>query len=582
MKRVVCLLLCLLMACSLLACGKTDRPEEPATTEPPSTEPVTEPTAAPVSAAPAEPAVFSLKTLPEIGAFVSDEKKAYFFDDGPHKTFEARDDYGEIVPYYAEAEKYYPTDWSYEDPDTGEVYSGSTPEDEAGYFERFGFCTADGRIITTGLFENMFRYESASGEVLYVAYPERVYEMCGEVYLIAGDGSVVLHLTEDDAELHALDKTENGSGKGLLTVRYFKSERLQLMDFSGKVLYEYLPSRSGKENAPYIEYADEAGMLLRCFSKDGEYYVRQNYDGKQTAAFPEEYGVLRGVYGNQVLLMGSWGDWSRLVSMDGKALTDGYAELQWSDHFNCFFAETDGEMQRYDADGKKTGALVEDFSMLEQGYGLNYLYDPETQSLMDASFRPVPLAIDSGSVVLVEELYGGWDRSGYSTLLVRTDTDDLYVFSNSGERLAKLQNVLYETWDTDEDGVNDEVREGVEERSYEISERDGLICAQTKTGIELLDTRSGLATTLPKHAAAYFSETDPLNSRVFSLQYTKDDGTYQWYHDLFRRDSGECFLSGAVCAQSFGDRIAAATPTHSYLLDETGKVLLCLKNDKLV
>lgn len=581
MKRLFCVLLCLLLAFSLFACGKTDRPEEPATTEPPSTEPVTEPTAAPVSAPPGEPAVFSLKTLPEIGAFVSDEKKAYFFDDGPHKTFEARDDYGEIVPYCV-SEKYFATDWSYTDEETGEVHTGHTMEDEAGYHEQYGFATADGRIITSDIYYYVFRYEAASGEVLYAAYTAQVFEMTGAVYLIAGDGSVVLHLTEDDAELHVLDKTENGSGKGLLTVRYFKSERLQLMDFSGKVLYEYLPSRSGKENAPYIEYADEAGMLLRCFSKDGEYYVRQNYDGKQTAAFPEEYGVLRGVYGNQVLLMGSWGDWSRLVSMDGKALTDGCLELHWSDYFGCFLGETDGEMQRYDADGKKIGELVEDFSALETDSEYRYLYDPEDQTLLDASFQKVPLSVDSGEIVLVEPLYGDWSRPGYCPLLVRTDTDDLYVFGNSGKRLAKLQDVLYETWDSDEDGVNDEVRPGVEERAYNLSEHGGVIFARKKTGIEIVDTKTGMTTaaTVPHWEERGWDST--LSDSVFFLSYRKDEDSYQWYYDLYRRKNGERLLAGAVIAQSFGDRIVAATPTHSYLMDETGKVLLCLKNDKLV
>ena len=128
MKRLFCVLLCLLLAFSLFACGKTAQPETPATTDP-AAEPTTEPSTAPVSAAPtAEAAVFSLKTLPEIGAFVSDEKKAYFFDDGPHDSFEARDDYGEIVPYCV-SEKYFATDWSYTDEETGEVHTAHTMED---------------------------------------------------------------------------------------------------------------------------------------------------------------------------------------------------------------------------------------------------------------------------------------------------------------------------------------------------------------------------------------------------------------------------------------------------------------------
>ena len=582
MKRLFCVLLCLLLAFSLFACGKTAQPETPATTDP-AAEPTTEPSTAPVSAAPtAEAAVFSLKTLPEIGAFVSDEKKAYFFDDGPHDSFEARDDYGEIVPYCV-SEKYFATDWSYTDEETGEVHTAHTMEDEAGYHERYGFATADGRIITSDIYYYVSRYEAASGEVLYAAYTAQVFEMIGAVYLIAGDGSTVLHLPEDDTDLHVLEKTENGSGKGLLTVRNYNSGRLRLMDFAGRVLYEYVPPASGEDEMPYIEYADSDGLIVRRDDDAGvSQYVRQTYDGRQIVAFSKQYGALGGVYGNGVLLMGDWSDWKRLVSMDGKALTDGCLELHWSDYFGCFLGETDGEMQRYDADGKKIGELVEDFGALEKDSDYCYLYDPEDQTLLDASFQKVPLSVDSGEIVLVEPLYGDWSRPGYCPLLVRTDTDDLYVFGNSGKRLAKLQDVLYETWDSDEDGVNDEVRPGVEERAYNLSEHGGVIFARKKTGIEIVDTQTGVTTTVMVPHVEESGWDSTLSDSVFFLSYRKDEDSYQWYYDLYRRKNGERLLAGAVIAQSFGDRIVAATPTHSYLMDETGKVLLCLRNDKLV
>ena len=73
-----------------------------------------------------------------------------------------------------------------------------------------------------------------------------------------------------------------------------------------------------------------------------------------------------------------------------------------------------------------------------------------------------------------------------------------------------------------------------------------------------------------------------LNDHVFSLSYEKDEDTYQMYYDLYRRSDGKQLLTGAVFAESYGDVIAAATATHSYLMDKTGKILLCLKNDKLV
>ena len=148
MKRLFCVLLCLLLAFSLFACGKTAQPETPATTDP-AAEPTAEPSTAPVSAAPtAEAAVFSLKTLPEIGAFVSDEKKAYFFDDGPHDNFEARDDYGEIVPYCV-SEKYFAADWSYTDEETGAAFAKRFDLDPERYPDSITIIFPDGRCQTS-------------------------------------------------------------------------------------------------------------------------------------------------------------------------------------------------------------------------------------------------------------------------------------------------------------------------------------------------------------------------------------------------------------------------------------------------
>lgn len=581
MKRVLGILLSITLLLTLFGCGKTPFAESDTTTSsaPTETVPTTETTTVPD----AEKAVFSLRTLPDIGAFVSDEKKAYFFDDGAHDTFEPRKDYGKIVPYCT-TEKYFATDWSYTDEETGEVYQGSTPEDESGYYERFGFATADGKIITNGLYDDLFCYEDETGAVLYVAFPEQAYEMCGEMYLIAGDGSSCVHLTENDSELRVFDESENGSGKGLLLIRNYESERLRLMDFSGKVLYEYNPS-SPEDNdyMVYIEYADQNSVLIRQDDNEGvSRYFRQTYDGKEIAAFPEDLGMMRGVHGNEVVIMGSWNDWYRLVSMDGKVLSDDYLELEWSDYYNCFFGVNDGEMECYDADGKKLKDRSNDsFGALDSDYNYNYLYDPETCSLLDTSFQPVPLTVDNGQIVLVESMYN-WEEPGDCKLLVRTDTDDLYVFSNSGERLAKFRDVLYDAWDSDEDGVNDEVKSGVEERNYDINEEGDMIFAKKEKEIEIVDLKTGLATSVPYASAETRHWGNALNDHVFSLSYEKDDGSYQMFYDLYRRSDGACFLSDAVFVEHYGDRIAAATSTHSYLLDETGNVLICLKNNKLV
>ena len=576
MKRIPALLLGVCLLLGLCACGKSDLPPEPATTEP-TTTPTT--TAPPTTAPAAEPAVFSLKKLPDIGAFVSDEKKAYFFPDGPHDSFEARKDYGEIVPYCAVTEKYFGGDWDYEDEGLNyeELGTDLAARSESDYFTRFGFTTADGKIITSGLFYDVFRYEDKTGAVIYAAYPEQAFEMGGEVYLITGDGSRVLHIEEDEVYLETL--YNNGSGTGLLVFSDYNTGRVRLVNYSGEVVFDYSPA-SAEASMPYIEYADRNGLLVRMDESDSTRYYCWTYDGKQTVAFPEKYEYLYDVGGNSVLIMEENEGWYRLVSMDGRELSEPDMNLHWSDRYNCFFAETDGEMQRYDADGNKIGDLVEDFGALEMEYDCDYLYDPQTRSLLDRSFNRVPLKLDSGRILQLDRLYDEYDDSGSCLLCVRSSKEDLYVFDSDGNRLAKFQDVTYRE---DEDEVlYDDVEPVILRRYYDLSTDRGMLYAEKKNGVEIRDSQTGCMTTVSFLHGDSYRYAQTLSSHVFALEYDKDDGIYLYYHDLYRRDDGKRFLTGAVYAESFGNRIVAATPTHSYLMDETGKVLLCLKNDKLV
>jgi len=579
MKRALALLFGVCLLLSLCACGKPASPEEPASE--PTTEPTTESTTVPVSAAPGEPAVFSLKTLPEIGKYVSDEKKAYFFDDGPHNSFVPRDDYGEIVPYCAGVEKYFATDWTYEDPDTGELQTVQTPEEEEGLFPSYGFATVDGRIITADLFENVFRYEDETGAVLYAAYPGQAFEMSGEVYLISGDGSACLHPEESSMELYVLQPGESGYGKGLVRLTNYDTRRVQLLDFSCKPVFDYNPG-SDDATMMYLEYAGRDSAVVRLERGDDTRYACWSYDGKQKTAYPASFNYLRDYGGNDVLVMENTDGDYQLVSMDGTVLSQAYASLRWSSYFNCFIAEVDGESltgQCFDADGRlMEDRVIENYDSLDSGYSLEYLYDPDEQVLLNAELQKVPLAVDNGNIVLVEELFGYWPQPGACLLHVCTDTEDQYVFSNSGERLAKFQDVEY----TVREDLEEEETADYSERTYSLSANDGLILAKTRRGFEIVDIATQRTMTVQDRREGYFETINPLGDGLFQMEYVFDDGTYQRYYDLFRRGESLPFLTGAACVESYGPYTVAATTTHSYLLDQTGKVLLCLKNDKLV
>lgn len=581
MKRFLGILLSITLLLTLFGCGKTPVAEPDTTTSSAPTEitPTTEPTSAPN----AEPAVFSLRTLPDIGAFVSDEKKAYFFDDGAHDTFEPRKDYGRIVPYCATVEEYYPTDWTYTDEETGEVYTGSSDDESPAFYVTYGFATEDGRIITGDIYADVYRYEDSRGDVVYAAYPETSYEMYGKVDLITSDGSRLVRFDDEDTELSIQGGFDGDRNIGYVMVG--SGDQATLYDYSCNELADLTPYLTNEYmRIPYLEYVDEKSMLIRIDDDAGNSrYYRYGFDGKVLTAFPEELSYMRGVYGNELLIMSENGDWELLVSMNGKRLTDTFLEMRWSNYYNCFFGVTDGEMVCFDADGKRIeGRSDEDFGRLEKDYSVNYLYDPETHALLDRDFRPIPLEIDEGEIVWLQDYYGYRNTIDRTILMIRASNDDVYLFDNTGKRLAKFSDVIYNTYDYDEDGENDEIADGVEERYYQLECDNGVICAQKEGRLEVVDEAMNRSYDIPWDRAEYYRSEYTLTDDAFYISYQYDDGTYQWYQALYRRSDGARLFTDLVYVANYGDRIVAATSTHSYLLDATGKILLCLKNDKLV
>ena len=146
MKRIVCLLLACCIVLSLWGCGN----ESPENTTAPST---TEPSTEPVAVTDPEPAVFSLKKLPEIGDYVSDEKVAYFFPDGAHETFEPRDDYGEIVPYYGHTSVFREVPRYEQTGEDGKKYTIEVENRALVYENGVGLMTRDGKIICKPIYE---------------------------------------------------------------------------------------------------------------------------------------------------------------------------------------------------------------------------------------------------------------------------------------------------------------------------------------------------------------------------------------------------------------------------------------------
>ena len=136
MKKRFVLCAIFITLCVLAACGKTS---EPVPTEPAGALTATEATETEA----ASPVSFRLEKLPDIGKYR--QKKAECFYAAPLREFRASDDYGALLPYSL----------------------GSNP---AGYgaIGRYGFMTADGKIVTAPIYESIYGTE-LGGKTVYFA-----------------------------------------------------------------------------------------------------------------------------------------------------------------------------------------------------------------------------------------------------------------------------------------------------------------------------------------------------------------------------------------------------------------------------
>lgn len=181
----------ILAALLLCACGRTEEAATETTAEPATAPPVTD---APTTEAPEPETVisydFHLEKLPDIGTYKA--KKNDCFYDAPLKEFRTSDGYGTLIPYRL-----------------------SGKETAVGQLDRWGFMTADGKIVTDSIYESISEID-LNGSTVYCAKkkvfagdpvtipdwetdPEgaqAAYERAGEYYdqnlsyqLITADGS---------------------------------------------------------------------------------------------------------------------------------------------------------------------------------------------------------------------------------------------------------------------------------------------------------------------------------------------------------------------------------------------------------
>lgn len=314
MKKGICVILSLVLLLGISGCGV-----EPATPE--------------QTSAPEEKELaFSLSSLPEIGDFVSDEKAEYFFSDGAQHTFTPRQDYGKILPYFADVTYYRsPKKQTYVD-ENGETVEYISDFDYSEYYYRYGLMTRDGKIITDGIWTGFFISEFGDGRgYLTMNETNRIsYESNGGADVIALDGTWRLHFDN-------FKGTMNLSPFGLPYFLATGDKKSAVYTLEGEAvldLGDYLYYYSDDYYiAPEIIFANEDLLLLRGqamanWDKDKAFnnpysagiYTAMDWDGNILYMLQFDNAELSYLCGEILMLSDNSGDFFKLVTLSGEPI----------------------------------------------------------------------------------------------------------------------------------------------------------------------------------------------------------------------------------------------------------------------
>lgn len=365
MKRIAAFFLAGILLC-LCACSAPGTPQQ-------TTESSTQPeavTSAAAADADAEPLVFRLESLPDIGTRKQGAVKGRFFPEY-RDTFEPRDDYGSIVPYIGSVFYY-----------TSNPYPGEDEEDSYNAYTqpqyRYGLMTGDGRIVVDDVYAEVYFEEDAG--------PAGAYCMT----LFADRGVKSLHPEDADTEEeyewlweHTPDEADtllvSADGTWSIRVPYDKwyifgetlfavypsgmyenkpeDNKIMVYDYHGRLQYELSgdPGNMGKPAdsinvrwltgdvlmAEYWWSAEEGRGTGKCFFRDKS--------GKPVLETLEEAGNCT-AFGAYVIVEHAEDRYS-LVDLNGRErFTSTYMHTQYLNGEDILVMEQNGEYRILDTD----------------------------------------------------------------------------------------------------------------------------------------------------------------------------------------------------------------------------------------
>ena len=196
---------------------------------------------------------FHLNRLPDIGAYESRDKVSYFSENGAQSSFTPRSDYGELVPYIYSNRRF-------------NIRTDGNEEEIFGYRQKsYGFATADGKIITGGIYGGITTESLGDGRMVYIATALRTNEGTEtpeELFwgpepscdIIASDGSWMIkcsncfYTISDSGYICTAD--ENGNGL--------------VYDFSGNLVFDAM-QLLGQEILIDLYYADMGKCVVSMY-----------------------------------------------------------------------------------------------------------------------------------------------------------------------------------------------------------------------------------------------------------------------------------------------------------------------------
>ena len=591
MKRILALLLSVCLLLGLCACGNPPAPEEP------TSEPVSEP----VSETPTEKSVFSLKTLPEIGAFTPDDKTAYFFDDGAHEDFEVRGDYGPILPYVAEIEPFREAPYfTYYDEDDRE-HQEKVEHRILTYEGRYGVMTRDGRIITGPLFDYCSLITDVHGKIiLEFGIVDPKDSMAYSTVLIGGDGSWRL-----DFDPMQYVQFEPDGMEGCFSVSSYSENEAppDYYTFDGERMTVPETVLAALRNAygdAWLRYADDEQYLFRTdgtqggdFDENDEYieettlYVRTDLQGNVLAELWLPLDVLE-VHEHFLLCYDGYGDTWQAFSFDGQPLTErhnGYCNFDMQQQILIGSDMETGEVHAFDAQCNELGVYEMDWSLFEGGDdGSVFLDRTKHEAYAIADGSPIDLGHTNIRALDTVRTTIGYENKGLY-LIVETDDGKCYLHNVDGSLIAAIRTPDYNTY-TDENDV--------EERTYFVNITDRFILTQSEAeGWYYQDRQTGEERQLPMPAVnlAWEDETDedaytlytPYDRYlVITYAFHSDEQGERTREELYDIETGKLLTPSLVWFEYLNGPALVTAKNESYVLDENGAVILRIHNNNVI